>query len=338
MGTVIPPPAPLPAHRARSGGAPPRRPVLRFWVVATALEVVLAVVLLLSGADAAVEAGLAATGLSFNTDLVSAGLLVVLYPAAALGVALALLQVAAPDLAVLVVARRVRRGPGSLADVASRFRFWSRGTGARRGIAVWLQMIVAFVALSLATAGLDLLVLGPQEHRFVPPASALALLGGLLVAMFLDAGALFEENGWRGYALPLLLRRYGPVTASLVLGLAWAAWHYPVKYDAFTDYGPVGGAAYLGAFTLKIVLLTVVMTYFWQRAGQSTIIAIAMHGLSNDSLRLQGELLGDSLRVAVLSELTISAPLAVLALVLVLATGGRLGAARGGPVPSGVRP
>lgn len=330
MASVIPHPAPRPAgRRARPVEGPPRHAVLRFWIVATALEVVLAVVLLLSGADAAVEAGIAATGLAFNTDLVTAVLLVVLYPAAALGVVLALLQVAAPDAAVLVVARRVRRGPGSLADVASRFRFWSRDVGARRGAAVWLQMIAAFVALSLATAGLNLLVLGPQEHRFVPPASALALVGGLLVALFLDAGALFEENGWRGYALPLLLRRHGPVVASLVLGVAWAAWHYPVKYNAFLDYGPVGGAAYLGAFTLKIVLLTLVMTYFWQRAGQSTILAIAMHGLSNDSLRLQGELLGDSLRVAVLSELTISAPLAVLALALVLGTRGRLGAPGG---------
>ncbi|MEO7746581.1 MAG: hypothetical protein ABIV05_10185 [Actinomycetota bacterium] len=74
------------------------------------------------------------------------------------------------------------------------------------------------------------------------------------------------------------------------------------------------------------MLTTVVMTYFWQRAGQATIIAIAMHGLSNDSLRLQGQLVGDSLQLSVVSELTICAPLALVVALLVWRTHGRLGA------------
>lgn len=263
----------------------PRRPLLRFWLVATGLEVLLAA-LLGSGADASVSRGLEAAGLEFNTDLVTAVRVLLVYPAAALGVLLALAQVAAPDLAVLLVARRTRAGVGSLAAVARRFRFWSTEVGAVRGARVWAQMLGAFLALSLATAGLNALLLPAGEWRWSPHLLSVGVGGALLVTLFLDAGALLEENGWRGYALPVLLRRYSPLTASLVLGLAWASWHYPVKYNSLIDYG-VGGLCYLGAFTLKIVLTTVVMTYFWQRAGQATIIAIAMHGLSNDSMRLQ---------------------------------------------------
>ena len=104
------------------------------------------------------------------------------------------------------------------------------------------------------------------------------MLALLPVAMFLDAGALLEENGWRGFALPVLLRTRGPLVASLIVGLAWASWHFPVKYDAFLDYGLWGGLAYLGAFTIKIVAISVVITFFWARAGQATTLAIAMHG------------------------------------------------------------
>lgn len=308
------------AEERRTAG----RDVRGFWLMATGLEVVLAVVLLLTAGDAAIERALEVAGIDFNTDLVTAIRLALVYPAAILGIALSLAQVAAPDLAVLVVARR-RVGVGSLAAVRARFRPWSSGVGARRGLIVWAQMVSLSVILSLTTAGLDSFWLRPEEHTFTTPRLSLGLLGALLVAMFLDAGALLEENGWRGYALPLLRQRHCPLVASLVLGVAWAAWHYPVKYNAITDYG-IGGFGYLGAFTLKIVLLTIVMTYFWQRAGQSTLLAVAMHGLSNDSLRLQGELVGDSLRLSVVSELTIAMPLAVAAAVLLWRTRGRLGA------------
>jgi membrane protease YdiL (CAAX protease family) len=34
-----------------------------------------------------------------------------------------------------------------------------------------------------------------------------------------------EEIGWRGYALPCLMRRFNPLVASLILGLIWALFH-----------------------------------------------------------------------------------------------------------------
>jgi membrane protease YdiL (CAAX protease family) len=37
---------------------------------------------------------------------------------------------------------------------------------------------------------------------------------------------LGEEIGWRGYALPRLQERFHSLTASLILGLVWAAFHW----------------------------------------------------------------------------------------------------------------
>ena len=77
-----------------------RRPVLTFWLIAVGLEVILGVAFVVSGADAAIEEGLSRAGIDFGSDLLTAGRVVVAYPAALLAVTLALAQVAAPDLAV----------------------------------------------------------------------------------------------------------------------------------------------------------------------------------------------------------------------------------------------
>lgn len=100
-------------------------------------------------------------------------------------------------------------------------------------------------------------------------------------------------------------------------GLSWASWHFPVKFDAFIDYGLWGALAYLGAFTIKIVAISVVMTFFWARAGQSTLLAVVMHGLSNDVARVGGLVDGATWQASAISELNLALPFIVLAFVLV---------------------
>ena len=303
------------ASGSTTGGAEvvlPRRPVLTFWLIAVALEVLLGVAFLVSGAESSIDAGLSKAGIDFGSDLITALRVVVVYPAAILGVGLALAQVAAPDVAVLVLAR-IRGGRGLLRAVGRRFRPWSPEVGARKGLRIWLVVVVVFSACNLAS-GLLHQAFVPQDFAWHFSWSMLALLP---VAMFFDAGALFEENGWRGFALPVLLRTHGPLAASIIVGLAWASWHFPVKFDAFIDYGLWGALAYLGAFTVKIVAISVVMTFFWARAGQATLLAIVMHGLSNDVARVGGLVDGESWQASAISELNLALPFIVLALVLV---------------------
>ncbi len=61
----------------------------------------------------------------------------------------------------------------------------------------------------------------------------------------------------------------------------------------------------------------------------STLIAIAMHGLHNDSVFLQGRISAEGLGPYVISELTLIAPIVAVACVFLLATGRRLGLAEG---------
>jgi membrane protease YdiL (CAAX protease family) len=38
---------------------------------------------------------------------------------------------------------------------------------------------------------------------------------------------LLEEIGWRGFALPRLQAKFGPLAGTLILAFVWAAWHDP---------------------------------------------------------------------------------------------------------------
>lgn len=299
-----------------------RRPVLWFWLVAVAIEIAIVPLFLLSGAQSGLDRALTSSGIDFNTDLVTAARLVLAEPQALLGVLLALGQVAAPDIAVLAVGTIM--GGGTLTAVRRRLRFWSPAVGARRGLRLWAAMIALLCALNLATAGLNALTARDKGFEWTVQPLLWPLLIGLVVAMFLDGGAVFEENGWRGFALPLLQRRYGPLVGSLVLGVIWGLWHLPVKFDLF-GYGAVGALTLMAVIVAKLTALSVVMTYFVNRAGGATILAIAMHGLSNDSVRLGGVLTEDSFGAYLLSEVNLLLPLTIAAIALVIGTRGRLG-------------
>ena len=136
----------------------PRRPLLVYWLIAVAIEFVLAAVFVLTGADAAIETALEKAGLDFATDFITAARALIAYPAATVGVVLSLLQVAAPDLAVVGVSV-IRGGPALRRAVTGRLRFWSREVGTRRGLTIWGAMILTFTACNLVS--------GLLHQRFV---------------------------------------------------------------------------------------------------------------------------------------------------------------------------
>ena len=58
----------------------------------------------------------------------------------------------------------------------------------------------------------------PAEFGQFSGTPAIGLVGVLLLITFV--GALGEETGWRGYALPQLQRQFSPLTSSLILAVA----------------------------------------------------------------------------------------------------------------------
>jgi membrane protease YdiL (CAAX protease family) len=95
----------------------------------------------------------------------------------------------------------------------------------------------------------------------------------LLLFYVLVTGPLCEELGWRGFALPRLLKRFNPFTASLILGVLWGVWHLP----SFFIGGMVQAGMSILLFLLNAVLLSIFVTWVFQHTGGSVLITVLIH-------------------------------------------------------------
>ena len=94
------------------------------------------------------------------------------------------------------------------------------------------------------------------------------------------ARALGEEIGWRGFLVPELSKTISFTGTSLISGIVWACWHYPVliwgDYNAGTPswYG-------LSCFTVMVVAIAVVFAWLRLKSGSLWTGAIlhASHNL-----------------------------------------------------------
>lgn len=167
------------------------------------------------------------------------------------------------------------------------------------------------------------LVVGPAVHLAgVGPATA---WGGLLpvhlgmlalLPLFLLTN-LGEEIGWRGYALPRLQRHVTPLTASLVLGGCWAAFHVVALAQ-----NPDRPWAYVAVGSVVLVAMSVVMTWLFNRTGSVLLVAVC-HAVYDVVAIGVVPLAGTT--VPLLAFALSAAALCVVAVALVAVTGPQLG-------------
>lgn len=95
-----------------------------------------------------------------------------------------------------------------------------------------------------------------------------------------SAAALGEEIGWRGFLVPALYQRVGFTKTSLITGLIWSVWHYPILL--FADYNSGTPAWYaLSCFTVMVISISFAYTWFRLKSGSvwPNVILHATHNL-----------------------------------------------------------
>ncbi len=135
---------------------------------------------------------------------------------------------------------------------------------------VWyLPVLLLMPGVMILSFGLARLMGSPVP---VPQFSILSVL--ILFLVFFVAG-LAEELGWMGYAIDPMQERWGTLTAALLLGLIWAAWHLIPLLQVHRP------PEWIAWWCLATVASRVIMVWLYNNAGKSVFAMALYHALSN---------------------------------------------------------
>ncbi|HYH29793.1 MAG TPA: CPBP family intramembrane glutamic endopeptidase [Pseudonocardia sp.] len=137
----------------------------------------------------------------------------------------------------------------------------------------WHWYAIALLGVPAAMLITGYVFSGGQVHA--PSMLAIAAYVPALLVQMVTTG-LAEEPGWRDFALPRLQRRFGPLAGTMVLGPIWAVWHLPLF---LTDWGGWPDADWTRpvAFAVFCIAFNVVMTWVFNRTGESLPLAVLAH-------------------------------------------------------------
>jgi uncharacterized protein len=156
--------------------------------------------------------------------------------------------------------------------------------GGRKGLRTYFRRLIRWrvgvgwyvLALLAPVAGWAIVTYVNVLLGAAPPSPAqLAgwplIVTSTLIFLINPLGGAWEEPGWRGYALPLLLRRHSALVASAVLGVIWTLWHVPMFLTGFVPW----------ADAALVFVLSFVFTAIYLRTAGSVLIAFLLHASLN---------------------------------------------------------
>jgi membrane protease YdiL (CAAX protease family) len=147
------------------------------------------------------------------------------------------------------------------------------GTGIRtlfRRLGIWRVGAHWYVVALLVPGGIFVAsaalwnLLGHHEPLVYPPNAPAYMLAAIVFPFG-------EEVGWRGFALPRLIDRVGPLAASAIVGVFWMLWHIPML-----ALQGVTWSMYV-VFLPYMVAGSVFFTWLFQHTRGSLLLAVLAH-------------------------------------------------------------
>lgn len=154
----------------------------------------------------------------------------------------------------------------------------------RHSIRQWRAGWQWYLFILLGVPGLILLGVAIQpgalaNFQGLPPQFLVNYLVYFVIVFF--GVGLPEEIGWRGFALPRMQPRYGPLLGTLLLGGLWAFWH--LLFFLMPDHGggpgtdPIASLKNFSIFFLMVLAVSIVFTWVFNHTRGSVFMASLLH-------------------------------------------------------------
>src|ERR671914_2029401 len=177
-------------------------------------------------------------------------------------------QAGSPFIAALIVVP-LTQGVAGLKELGLRIIRWR---------VRWYRYVVAIV-MPLAVIGLTVglnVALGASAPSMASYGSFSTILMMFAIRLINPGdGALGEEPGWRGVALPGLQSTLSPLVSTLILGVVVTVWHVPLL---FLEEGLLRPSIIVG-FLLGTMAVTFWYSWLFNHTGGSVLMTIIAHAI-----------------------------------------------------------
>jgi uncharacterized protein len=218
-----------------------------------------------------------------------------------------------PTLAAFIMTGTTE-GRAGIRRLLHRYVLWRVGLRWYLVVLIGPPVIILLVTVLLPGALASFQMLAPLDLLLLLVSFPLVLIFG---------GPLFEEGGWRGFALPRLQRLYGPFVGTLILGILWACWHLPLFW--ITAWGTPPTILNMVLYIPSVIFMTIVFTWVFNNTKGSLLLAILLHTSFDVLVGPVGLIFPAPLVTGYSGAVPMLIGSGVTALVLVVFTRGRLG-------------
>ena len=149
---------------------------------------------------------------------------------------------------------------------------------------IWYLVIISLpIILALIAVGIRIISGGIPPEFTVLKQNPLSIFYLAFIFLFpITASAFQEELGFRGFALPIAQKKYGPLLGTLIIGIFFGSWLLPEFLDSSTAQYAMGGISYYPWFILTEVSWSIIMTWIYNNTRGSTLISgWLLHGFFN---------------------------------------------------------
>jgi len=176
-----------------------------------------------------------------------------------------------PTFAAMIMAI-LQNDKAGLGKLFSRWKIWKVG--------VQWYLVIPIFFLTLSFIALQLYIF----FDMVSPEVNWGMLY-LIIPSFIQAaiigGSIAEETGWRGYALPNLMKSRNALTSSLIIGVIWGFWHFPLLLIPGANIPVPLNVSSLSLFVLNSIALSVIIAWLFNNTRGSVFITYLFHTAAN---------------------------------------------------------